>query len=51
MLSFREEEWRKFREYKKRMFDKDFAPQSATQAAASDKNSAVENVTEYSGVA
>nr|XP_051180329.1 uncharacterized protein LOC127294530 isoform X4 [Lolium perenne] len=46
-----EEEWRKFREYKKRMFDKDFAPQSATQAAASDKNSAVENVTEYSGVA
>ncbi|XP_047091162.1 uncharacterized protein LOC124703003 isoform X1 [Lolium rigidum] len=46
-----EEEWCKFREYKKRMLDKDFAPQSATQAAASDKNSAVENVTEYSGVA
>lgn len=46
-----EEAWRKLNEYKERMFDKDFDAQSATLAASCDKNSAVENVTEYSGIA
>jgi hypothetical protein len=50
MLSYREE-WRKLNEYKETMFDKDCTAQSATRAASCDKNSAVEDVTEYSGAA
>ena len=33
------------------MFNKDFAPQSATQAVSCDKSPAAEHVTEYSGAA
>uniref|UniRef100_A0ACD5X2R0 Uncharacterized protein n=1 Tax=Avena sativa TaxID=4498 RepID=A0ACD5X2R0_AVESA len=46
-----DEEWRKHREYKEKLLNKDFAPRSTTQAASCDKNSAVEHVTEYSGFA
>uniref|UniRef100_A0ACD5WU17 Uncharacterized protein n=1 Tax=Avena sativa TaxID=4498 RepID=A0ACD5WU17_AVESA len=44
-----EEEQRKLKEYKERMFDNDFAAQSTTLDASCDKTSAVEHVTEYSG--
>ncbi|KAK1648046.1 hypothetical protein QYE76_065851 [Lolium multiflorum] len=43
-----EEELRLLKEYKERMFNKDFTAQSATLAASCDENSAIEHVTEHS---
>ena len=48
---FHREEWRKLKEYKEKMFDKDFFADSATLASSFDKNSAVEHLTDDSGAA